>query len=116
MIGKPLDFAALAGSSALQRAVVALHDEARRWPGGADRQVESGMDYELTRMIAEETISRHGVPPDRVNHRVRARRRRRLVATGGAGRCRVLGRQPPGPRHDGGPAAGRVRNGSGCLT
>jgi hypothetical protein len=66
-VGQPPDFAALAGRPALQRAAIALHDEARRWPRGADRQVEAGANYELTRTVAEETIARHGVSPDRVN-------------------------------------------------
>jgi hypothetical protein len=66
-VGAPPDFAPLAGSMALQRAVAALHDEARRWPGGSDRQIDPGSNYELTRAVADETIARYGVSPDRVN-------------------------------------------------
>lgn len=66
-VGTAPDFAALAGSPELQRAVAALHDEARRWPGRADGDRQPDSRYELTRTIAEETIARYGVSPDRVN-------------------------------------------------
>lgn len=64
-VGEAPDFAALAGSPALQRAVVALQVEARRWPDGAET-LEPGANDELTRAVAEETIARHGVSPDEV--------------------------------------------------
>jgi hypothetical protein len=65
-VGDSPDFAALTESPALQRAVVALHEEARRRPDrGAG--AEAGAPYDLVRSTAEETIARHGVSPDRVN-------------------------------------------------
>ena len=67
-VGEPPGFAALASSPALQRAVVALHEEARRWSASIDRaEVEDGAPYDLVRTAAEEVIARHGVPPDQVN-------------------------------------------------
>ncbi|GAA4286426.1 hypothetical protein [Georgenia daeguensis] len=66
-VGTAPDFAVLAGSPELQQVVVALHEEARRWPGRADGDREPDSRYELTRTIAEETIGRYGVSPDRVN-------------------------------------------------
>jgi len=66
-VGDSPDFAVLAGALALHRAVVELHEEARRWRDAVDRaEVESGAPYELVRSIAEETITRHGVSPDQV--------------------------------------------------
>lgn len=67
-VGEPPDFAALSGSPALRQTVVALHEESKRWSASSDRvEVEGRAPYDLVRSTAEETISRHGVPPDQVN-------------------------------------------------
>ncbi|PFG38231.1 hypothetical protein ATJ97_0703 [Georgenia soli] len=59
---------ALADGPALRQTVVALHEEAKRWSASSDRkEVEGGAPYDLVRATAEETISRHGVPPDQVS-------------------------------------------------
>ncbi|KAE8765098.1 hypothetical protein [Georgenia thermotolerans] len=68
LVGEPPDFAGLASSPALRRAVVALHTEAVRWrPHRARPEFdEAGGLAADAREVAESVMAAHDVAPDQV--------------------------------------------------